>query len=364
MRVLILASLLLVFLSGGAAADPRALCAATEAIWTYGETPLARQAAPVALPDGAATHAWECQVGAHTLTVRSAREPRAQQGRCGACDLGWVTVWIDRRAIAPQEPVGDWDLDLPHPEQVLRSVTLKSDEISICRERFDEADEPVPTCTVIPFTDLRSQPRDRTFVPVARRERFRWRLWEGSERRCATLTSALALPHQLRGALEQSDPSFASLRLEIEWSGARGEAQAAHFDIDNDGREDSIEVAFDFVAQDDTRSEHWFWISGEGSRHEVPVLDRVHQGQTGLTSGGDNYAAFVFTPIRWRDQTLLYARLLPNSAVTEETLSAHFTRRASVFRQPLSRGLIQLAPDGGVRLVCGWTPHSRAEDRL
>ena len=380
MRIIIVALLSGMLSAPAFAADPRALCTPSAAVWAYGETPepLAGRAASIPLPEGAATHAWECRVGAHTLTVRSAREVRAQGGPCGACDLGWATVWIDRRRIAPGEAVGDWDLEMRHADQVLRSVALSPDGVAVCRDAYDDANERIgAACTTLSFTEVRRTRRDPAFVSVGAREPFRWVLWEGSERQCAALTAALARPDQIRGA---SDPSFAALRLETEWSGASGAGRTARFDIDNDGRDDSVTIEFQRINRDEIDSEHWSWISGGEGAYDVPLLDRLNHGQTGLNPREDSYAAFVFTPIRWRERTLLYARLRPNSGTTEEALSAQLTRReaafegrrsdrhghahAHAFRQPLSRGLIELASDGGARLVCGWTPNSRAEDRL
>ncbi len=357
LRASAFAALFFALLATPALADEAATsCAPDAATW-------AGQSEEAELPEGAATQAWECRVGRHTLTVRSASEPHPPLGECGACDLRVVTVWLDRRPLVTRLRAGDL---VRQADRVLTSVTLTTQSVRICTEAFDQDFQIVDACETRSFDEIRRTPVDRDFVRVDVRAPFRWMLTPGSDRQCAALTADLATPQQIRAAAEQLDPSFEALRPEIDWAAA-GSDNAEHyatFDIDNDGLDDNVLIELDAINRDELRTEQWFWTRGEAG-HRAPTLDRAHQGVTGLNWEPDTYAAYRFIPIRWRGKVLLYARLLPSTGATEEQYSAHFARNAAAgVRQSLSRGLIELFPDGQARLVCGWTANARVEDRL
>jgi hypothetical protein len=159
------------------------------------------------------------------------------------------------------------------------------------------------------------------------------------------------------------DPSFDSRVIALAWSVVEnGRARTARLDLDNDGRLDDVLVEPLSVARDHIRAEIWSWRSASGESHRVPVLDRLRERASGLRLEDDPYAGYMFKPIRWRDRTVLYVRLLPLSNATEEAHAARATR--SGVKQAITRGLLEVFPDGAARLLCGWAPRPRPEDRL
>lgn len=363
MRALIAAALLFAFPTAHVSAqeyepDPRALCTAEEGVWVYESRIAPEGVHSVPRPEGVFTQAWECRVSGHTLTVRSAADAHDPQSECGACDLSAATIWVDRRQVSSGE-IGELD-SRGGVERgwLLRNVGISRYGVSVCFDEVAyEGDLLDSRCDTYGFADIARLPRDPAFVPAHQREPFAWEVWPQSDVQCAALTADLTLPAAIRAANGEDPDSLRALRLDISWRPVDEWHRTARFDLDNDGREDDVAVALDMTAHGEPLREIWTWA---GSRR-VPQIDRARDGDTGLTSDDDYYVAYRYLPVRWRGRTLLYIRRVSDE-ISEEGLSAYFTR----VRQPqdLSRGLIELSPDGGARLVCAWSLRSRPEDRM
>jgi hypothetical protein len=325
------------------------------------------------LPHGAVTKAWSCRVGAHTLTIRSVLDLRPPEGPCGACGLGLVSVWLDRTAIASREAVGDIDLDIGRDhERALSYVRLLRDRLILCGWEIDpSASEETSArfrenCSTTLLDGWSTRPDDG-FVPPSVRTPFRLDLVISKGSTCAGASRHLALPSSFESDAADDlspprDPSFDKRRMEVAWStNETGRTRTGRIDLDNDGQLDEVRVEPWMVAGDHIFAERWEWAGASGQTHRVPVFDLRHARSSELDYQERFHVGFVYKPVRWRGRTLLYVRRLPISTGSEEYIAAGVRTRREA---PLTRGLIELFPDGSAVLLCGWAPRSRPEDRL
>lgn len=357
-----LAVLLAVFAASPAwALGEQVACEAQSAFWGYQAPDAPPNAAPLETPAGAVTTAWECRVGAHTLTVRSAREVRAPNGRCGACDLGLVSVWIDRARLLGAS-IGDGDI---HTTIVLTSVTLHRDRVVICYGpgMYAEEDES-HACETTRLRRWRA-PVDVSFVPVGERTPFAFDVSFAADARCEAATAELAMPPVIRAASSREypdDPSFSALRVPIQWSPAEWTdvygSREARFDIDNDGVEDVVTVERQMMSGDELPYETLSWRVASGATNVAPMIRRE-----GLVTFGLYGSRQLYQPLRWDGRVVLYVREQPFSGDDgEEAEAAQFVRTFG--STPPTRALIELHPNGSATMLCAWSVRPRAEDRL
>ncbi|MCX7357705.1 MAG: hypothetical protein NT015_06135 [Alphaproteobacteria bacterium] len=336
-------------------------CNAESAFWGYQAPDVPPNATQLETPTGAVTTAWECRVGAHTITVRSGREVRAPSGQCGACDLGLVSVWVDRRRLL-EEPIGDGDI---HRTTILTSVTLQRDRVVICYGPGMYADEDeTRSCETRRLRRWRA-PVDTGFVPVEERAPFAFDLSVAADAQCEAATAELAMPPAIRAASSREqpeDPSFGALHVAIQWSPTDWPdvygSREARFDVDNDGVEDVVTVQRQMMHGDEAPYETLSWRGASGATNVAPMITRE-----GLVTLGVYGSRQLYQPLRWGGRVVLYVREQAFDVDDgEEAEAAQFVRTFG--RAPPTRALIELHPNGSATLLCAWSPRPRAEDRL
>lgn len=311
---------------------------------------------------GTNTHIWSCRVGGRLLVVKhNAGVP--QTFGCSATILGVVSAWVDGLKVLDRAMTGDAvgcrfsgepaltrvRLDqkgqfrscqfVDHGAGLREAETCRGQNLLAGRRKVDPA-YVKPGVRTPPGLILR-----HAAGPVCRTATAQLRLDPGHNSRDSSFAAQAVTQFPRSSTVKSPDGDYGEARL----------------DIDNDGKIDEVRVG-SVIRRHGGEWGHVQWRQLNGRWFTAPDLPRTRAGVASLPALDDE-VTFDKLAVRLEGRTYLYMR---RRTVMEWGLADY----EAVFgatpggADQITRGLVELHPDGTSRLVCGWGPKLRPEEFL
>lgn len=346
-------------------------CAPDKAVWAspfgegaYDET----DASGWQTYEGVRTSTWTCAVDKRRLVVRFYSTHPDHE--CSAMGSVLVSAWVDGFKVVSREEAGEAPYCLGGSS--LSSITLTArGGVALCRSTWEEpyADTPTKSCERLSLKAIRKIGRDPNYVPPGAQTSWAYDLHYGDAAFCAPYTSRLTrVPWE---ELEGPDPAFADLAVPgtENWMNTWVEPDqgrpllTAEFDADNDGVLDA--VTLDSVQKNQGRTMAELRWQKKGASGEPFIAGEIFDRDDGIAKRDNpyvtGYIAQLVRPIKIGGKTYIYVRrheAFQGDTVSEEQMASEDNPTS------LSRGLIELHPDGRTTVKCGWGPRPRPEEFL
>lgn len=339
-------------------------CAADSAGWWFGEDTQGRPegSKPIVRPSHTWGYIWTCAVAGRRLVIKHQAGYRIV-GPCSAEVTGAVSVWVDAVKLVSDGEIGDYASCFSLP-QIVSFTFDRSGVLREC-ETQNRGDDSRIVCKNIRTRSPRTV--DARYAPPGRRTYPGLRLRYTMSPICGPLTRRLKPPP----APASEDLSLAALTVpgtpyfDGSPKGPIGEDGPepihAAFDVDNDGLLDEVDFGYSTRLHGPEAGRISWRRGGRGAPKTARELPGGLEDVRNLPKQ-DDYATFATRAVRIEGRTYLYLRrhgVLDDLADPEAVYGANRGGAAVV-----TRGLIELHPDGSSSLTCGWGPRLRPEEFL
>ncbi len=333
--------------------DPAADCRAATGIWSAEQTQ--DGLTPVKPRQNTEVGIWECRVGTHRLVVKHRADVRGYY-QCSSTVIGNVSAWLDGVKVVRAEAIGDFEQCIGQPGRditpIVLTITLdRAGKVTVCRLKGTARDAK-KVCEIAPNG---GRP-DPVYYPPGYRTVPALQLRIDRSPVCRTLTSRLVfLP---TGAPNDASLDAYAIPGTTDWGLLRREGASepqALIDIDNDGRRDAVSLVRPMRMHGQEGGGIAWRPGGKAMTEPFEAGDLPDNDDVSWST----FTAFSVQPVTVAGRNYVYVRrrYIEDGPTQDLDLSAD---RPNL----LTRGLLELHPDGKTTTVCGWGPKVRPEERL
>ncbi len=298
---------------------------------------------------------WSCTVNGMTLLVRT-RQQNQRTHHCGATAHLYVSAWVDGVKLVNQDDAGE--VMACFDNEALTSISLYKDGMAeVCHQKMSMFDPPngPPRCERTQAKFWKNKAADPNYVLRDAHTPLELIATVDKADFCAGLSIQMKPDDQDEAirtfTLSASAWRDVSVPLGKFWENWSQTVSLAQFDIDNDGK-------IDEVFRGNTMKVHGSMCC-ELAWPPVGAREWPFVAQIGEPS---DWIVFMPMPLRISGRTYVYLRQVP--AFDWDDFSEVDAGRSPQSDQRLTRGIVELHPDGRSTLLCGWAPRPRPEEFL